>query len=104
MLEDQAPGFGEGERVQIVDQVAEAPGLVQERGEVAVVAGMDAVELGLDLALQDGQWVAQLVGDVGEEAPPLLFAGGKPRCHLVEGGGEERAAPGVLAPATSTPL
>jgi hypothetical protein len=69
LLEDQATGLGERQRVQIIDQVTQAAGLLQQRCHVVVVTGMDPVHLSLDLALQHGQRVPQLMGDVGQEAP-----------------------------------
>jgi hypothetical protein len=75
--------------MQVVDQMTQPPGLLQKRRQVVVVTRMDPVHLSLDLTLQHGQRVPQLVGDVGQEAPPLLLVGGQPGRHLVEGLGEE---------------
>ncbi len=84
VVQGQPAGVGQGEGVEIVHKAPEQVGLLQQRAEVTVVAGVDAVELGLDAALQHGQGRAQLVGDVGEEAAALLLGGVQPDRHLVE--------------------
>jgi len=86
VVEGEAAGVGQGQRVQVVDEASEELGLLQQRGEVALVAGVDAVHLGLDAGLEHGQRGSQLVGDVGQEPPALLLGDGQPGRHVVEGG------------------
>ena len=50
-----------------------------------LVEGMDAVDHRLEVALDDRERRAQLVGDVGEKTPALVVARLEPRRHLVEG-------------------
>ena len=84
-------------------------GVVEQHRQVGVVARVDAVELGLDLALQHGERCAELVGDVGEETPARLLRRLEPARHLVEGSPERAHGPraggshtGVIVPATET--
>jgi hypothetical protein len=52
------------------------------------VGRMDPIQDRFDVAGDDGQRCPQLVGDVGEEAPPLCRIGFEPRRHRVEAAGE----------------
>ena len=85
VVQGQAAGVGQGQGVEVVDQAAQHLGLLQQRPQVTLVPGVDAVDLGLDAALQDGQGRAQLVGDVGQEPPSLLLRGGQPGRDVVDG-------------------
>ena len=62
--------------------------LLEDRPEMRLVGGMDAVEDRLDVALDDGERRPELVGDVGEEAPPLGLVRLEPGGHRVEAAGQ----------------
>src|SRR5439155_1039570 len=52
------------------------------------VGGIDAVDQPLEIALDHGEWRAQLVCDVGEKRAAGLFIGLETGAHLVERAGE----------------
>ena len=87
-MQRQLSGVAQRERPQVFDEAIQRAGVVEQHRQMCVVARMDAVELGLDLALQHGERCAQLVGDVGEETPARLLRGLEPARHLVEGSPE----------------
>src|SRR5712691_7234006 len=55
---------------------------------MSLVGGMDAVEDGLDIPLDDRERGPELVTHVGEEPAPLLFASLETCAHGVEGASE----------------
>ena len=72
-MQRQAAGVAEGERPEVLDEPVQRSGLIEQPNEVGVVARMDTVELGLDLATQHRERRPQLVGHVGEEAAASLL-------------------------------
>ncbi|MDQ4133088.1 MAG: hypothetical protein M3179_07760, partial [Actinomycetota bacterium] len=87
-MQGEPAGVSQRQRVEVVDQSAEHLRLLQQRGEMGVVAGVDVVQLGLDAALEDGQGSAKLVRHVGEEPAPLGLRVRQSGGHVVERGHE----------------
>jgi hypothetical protein len=69
--------------------MAEALRLIEQRRELPAVGCAHAIKLSLDLALQNRERVAQLMGDIGQESAAVLAAGSEPRRHVVERGSEQ---------------
>ncbi len=68
--EDEFAGVGKRERPQVVDEVLEEQGLILERGDLGLCQRVQAVQEGLEVGLQNGERVAQLVRDVGNQPTP----------------------------------
>lgn len=66
-------GLRLGDRAQIVDQALERGRGIEDRCQVRLVRRVDAVDDGLHVAADDGQWRSQLMGHVGKEAASLLL-------------------------------
>ncbi len=65
-VEDEAARLGQREGPQVLDQPFQDPGLLEERLEMGGIGRIDAVEQGLEVALDHGERGAQLVGDIGQ--------------------------------------
>src|SRR5918996_1634078 len=106
---DQVRGFdrltvqSEGSRLrgreglEVVEQAGHHPALLEHRLKVRPVGVVHAIEDPLHVAADHRQRCAELVGQVGQEVPPLVLRGSQPLRHLVEG----PAQPPRLPPMTS---
>ena len=83
-MKTQFPRFRHRKRAQIVEQARHHLGLLQKGRELVVVARVDAIEHRLDIALDDRQGRAKLVGDVGEERAALRLILPEPFRHPVK--------------------
>src|SRR5205085_598301 len=68
LLQAQRTTLRERERAQVLGQSSEHPSLVEEGVELLLVGRIDAVDHALQVALNDRQWCAQLVGHVRQKA------------------------------------
>ena len=84
-LHRQLAGVGQREGAQIVDQALELLGFVVHRLEAGRGRLEHAVAQRLDVAGDDGQRRAQVVGDVGGHLAAQLVGAGQVGAHLVEG-------------------
>ncbi len=87
-VQDEAAGLDQGQRPQVLDQPLHEPGLVEDRLEMGGIGRVDAVEQGLEVALDHGERRAQLVGDVGQGGSALLFDLFQAGTHGVEERGQ----------------
>ena len=84
-MERECAGLGERERPQILDEPRKHLRLVEDREEMLFVGRVHPVDECLEVSLDDRERGAQLVADIGEQAPPLLLARTKAAGHRVEG-------------------
>ena len=83
-VQRQPAGVAEGERPEVLDEPVQRTGLIEQPNQVGVVARMDTVELGFDLAPQHRERCPQLVRHVGEEAAASLLGCLELAGHVVE--------------------
>ena len=70
---------------QVVNQPRQHPGVLEQPLQPLIVARVDAVDQAFELALDDGQWGAQLVRDVGHQVASCLVLRVEFGGHRVEG-------------------
>ncbi len=90
MLHDQGQtaGLGLGQLVEVLDQPGEDTGFVVDGGDLGLLQGVDAVEQGLEIALDHAERGAQFVGDVGHHALAQALLAVQVGGHAVEAGGQ----------------
>ena len=76
--------LGGRERLQVVQQPRHHLGLFQDRSQVRLVDGMDAVDQRLEVRLDHGERCPELVRDVGEQLPAPGLVRAEPLRHRVE--------------------
>ena len=83
-IQRERSGLRQGHRGDVADEPLERLGVPEDRAQMVVVAGMDAVEHRLEPPAHDRKRRAQLMRDVGEERPSLGVDGTEAFAHRVE--------------------
>ena len=83
-VERERAGVGEGQRPEVVEEAGHHRRLGEQRRDVVLVDRVDAVDHGLEAALDDRERRPQLVGDVGEHRATVVARPVESLGHRVE--------------------
>ena len=92
-VERQRAGLGQAERPQVLDQAGEHAGLLEDRAEMLLRRPGRRHRRSLRVALDDAEWRAQLVADLGEQPSALHLVDLEARRHGVERAHRSRSSP-----------
>ena len=97
-VQAQRSRLGRRQRQQVIEEPRHHLGLLEHSLQAGLIRCVDAVEHALGVPPDHGERGAQLVGDVGQEVPPVLLALSQSLHHLVERPGQpaDVAGPSLL--------
>ena len=93
-LERQLTGLRQRQGLQVLDQTRQLAGLIKRGAQVLFAGLVDAVQDPLQVALDDVQRGAQLMGHISSQVATLLVGALEFTGHAVEGSGQASHIPG----------